>query len=106
MKIKRFNENIEDMDISPERIGEMIEELKDFLSSLEGRNKMVESITSELENYKNQSKKGNDQIDDSIAALQIAKKDLDDTIDKIDTVINNMLDYNENGRKYLYTENK
>ena len=106
MKIKRFNENIENMDISPERIGEMIEELRDFLASLENKNKMVESVTSELENYKNQSKKGNDQIDDSIAALQIVKKDLDDTIDKIDTVINNMLDYNENGRKYLYTENK
>jgi predicted nucleic acid-binding Zn-ribbon protein len=105
MKIRRFYES-ESIDISPERVGEMIEELKDFLSNIEEKNKLIESMSSELENYKNQSKKGNDQIDDSIAAFQVIKKNLDDSIDKIDTVVNNLLDYNDSGRKYLYTENK
>lgn len=105
MKIRRFYES-ENIDISPERVGEMIEELKDFLSDIENKNKLIESMSSELENYKNQSKKGNDQIDDSIAAFQVIKKNLDDSIDKIDTVVNNLLDYNDSGRKYLYTENK
>lgn len=107
MKIKRFNEAVEEqVDISTERVGEIIEDLKDFVSTIEDKNKTIESYINELNNYKNKSKKGNDQIDDSIAALQVIKKDLDDTLDKADTIINNLMNYNEEGRKYLYTENK
>lgn len=105
MKIKRFSES-EQVDISPERVGEIIEELKDMLSSFEDNFKSTESYLNELNNYKSKSKKGNDQIDDSISALQVVKKDLEDSIDKLDTVINNLMDYNDEGRKYLYTENK
>lgn len=105
MKIKRFLES-EEIDISTERVGEIIEDLREFTSTIEDKNKMVESYINELNNYKNQSKKGNDQIDDSIAALQVVKKDLDDSLDKVDTIINNLMDYNNEGRKYLYTENK
>lgn len=105
MKIRRFNES-EQLDISAERVGEIIEDMRDFISTIEDKGKMVESYINELNNYKNQSKKGNDQIDDSIAALQVIKKDLDDSLDKADTVINNLMDYNDEGRKYLYTENK
>jgi len=107
MRIKRFTEAAdEQLDISPERIGEIIEDLRDFVSTIEDKNKIVESYINELNNYKNKSKKGNDQIDDSIAALQVVKKDLDDSLDKADTIINNLMDYNDEGRKYLYTENK
>jgi ABC-type transporter Mla subunit MlaD len=105
MKIKRFLES-EEVDISTERVGEIIEDLREFTSTIEDKNKMVESYINELNNYKNQSKKGNDQIDDSIAALQVVKKDLDDSLDKVDTIINNLMNYNDEGRKYLYTENK
>jgi len=104
-KIRRFNED-EQSDISSERVEEILTELKDFASSINDKSKLVESLLNELGNFKNQSKKGNDQIDDSISALQIIKKDLDDSIDKMDTVANNLIDYNSNGRKYLYTENK
>ena len=107
MRIKRFTEAAdEQLDISPERVGEIIEDLRDFVSTIEDKNKIVESYINELNNYKNKSKKGNDQIDDSIAALQVVKKDLDDSLDKADTIINNLMDYNDEGRKYLYTENK
>ena len=82
------------------------EDLREFVSTIEDKNKMVESYINELNNYKNKSKKGNDQIDDSIAAFQVIKKDLDDSLDKADTIINNLMDYNDEGRKYLYTENK
>lgn len=105
MKIKRLYENDEN-NISTERVGEIIEDLRDFSSTIEDKSKMAESYINELNNYKNNSKKGNDQIDDSIAALQVIKKSLDDTIDKADTIINNLMDYNDEGRKYLYTENK
>lgn len=105
MKIKRFNE-AEQVDISSERVNEILEELKDFASVMEDKSKYTESLLNELNNYKSESTKGNDQIDDSIAALQVIKKDIDDSKDKIDTIINNLLDYNEGGRKYMYTENK
>jgi DNA repair exonuclease SbcCD ATPase subunit len=105
MKIKRFNED-EQVDISSERISEINEELKDFAAIMEDKSKYVESLLNELNNYRSDSKKGNDQIDDSIAALQVIKKDVDDCSDKIDTVINNLMDYNDGGRKYMYTENK
>jgi uncharacterized protein YoxC len=105
MKIKRFNESIDDeVNISPERIGEMVEELRDILSSLEDKNKTIESCVNELSNYRTNSKKGNDQIDDSIAAFQVVKKNIDESIEKTDTVINNLLSYNDEGRKFLYIE--
>ena len=106
MKIRRFFEAEEQKDIATERVDEILKELKEFTSQLENRVKIVNSLESELSNYKNLSTKSNDQIDDSIAALQIIKKNVDDSIDKLDTVINNLRDYNTDGRKYLYTENK
>lgn len=101
MKIKRFNED-EQVDISSERITEINEQLKDFAATMLDKSKYVESLLNELNNYKSDSKKGNDQIDDSIAALQVIKKDVDDCNDKIDTVINNLMEYNDEGRKFLY----
>jgi ABC-type transporter Mla subunit MlaD len=106
MKIRRFFESEEQVDISPERISEMMEQLKDFIANVEDKSKMVDTLGTELSNYKNNSTKSNDQIDDSIAALQVVKKDLDDCVDKLDTVVNNLDSYSQSGRKYLYTENK
>jgi hypothetical protein len=103
MRIKKFNEAL---DISSERIGEMIGELKELLTSLEEDNKVIERYLNELEDYKSESSKGNDQIDDSLAAFQIIKQNIDEAIDKTDTVITNLNDYKENDRQYLYTENK
>ncbi len=105
MKIKRFNED-EQVDISSERVNEMVESLRDFAAHLNDKSKFIDSLINELNNFKSDSKKGNDQIDDSIAALQVLKKDVTDSLDKVDTVVNNLTDYNEGGRKYLYTETK
>lgn len=105
MRIKRFNES-ESVDISSERIDEIVKELKEMTGELDSKNKLIESLTNELTNYKNDSQKGNDQIDDSIFALQVIKKNLDDSLDKVDTVLQNLQSYDDEGRKYLYTENK
>lgn len=105
MKIKRFLES-EQVDISSERINDIIIELKEFISSFEDKSTKIDGLLTELGNYRNKSIKSNDQIDDSIAALQIVKKDLDDSIDKLDTVFDNLESYNSEGRKFLYTENK
>ena len=106
MKIRRFFEAEEQKDIATERFDEILKELKEFTSQLEEKSKITDALETELSNYKNLSNKSNDQIDDSIAALQIIKKNVDDSIDKLDTVITNIQNYNEQGRKYLYTENK
>jgi septal ring factor EnvC (AmiA/AmiB activator) len=106
MKIRRFFEAEEQKDIATERVEEILKELKEFTSQLEEKSKITDALETELSNYKNLSSKSNDQIDDSIAALQIIKKNVDDSIDKLDTVITNIQNYNEQGRKYLYTENK
>jgi hypothetical protein len=105
MRIKRFNES-EQVDISSDRIDEMMTQLKETVASLDDKNKFIESLENELNNYKSDSQKGNDQIDDSIFALQLIKKNISDSLDKIDTVIQNLQNYDDEGRKYLYTENK
>lgn len=103
MKIRKFNEaDDQQTDLSSERIEEIIAELKEFASLIDSKGEIFESLSNELNNYKGLSKNGNDQIDDSIANLQLVKKHISDCTDKIDNVINNMNDYNENGRKYLY----
>jgi len=107
MRIKKFNEDLEDnIDISQERVGEIVEQLKELLSSVEDENSIIDELINEFNNYRSKSKSGNDQIDDSAAALQVVNNDLDNAVDKIDTVINNLISYNEEGRKFLYTENK
>jgi len=106
MKIRRFFEAEEQKDLATERVDEILKELKEFTSQLEEKSKITDALETELSNYKDLSSKSNDQIDDSIAALQIIKKNVDDSIDKLDTVITNIQNYNEQGRKYLYTENK
>lgn len=103
MKIKRFTESLE---ISEKTIGDMTRELRELLDSLQGDKRTIESFLNKLEDYKNDSQKGNDQIDDSAAAFQVIQKNLVDSIDKIDTVITNLVDYKENSRQYLYTETK
>lgn len=106
MRIKRFNEATEQVDISSERIDELMSELKETISTIDSKNKFIESLENELNDYKSDSQRGNDQIDDSIFALQVIKKNLSDSLDKFDTIIKNLQSYDDEGRKYLYTENK
>lgn len=104
-RIRRFNES-DMIDISPERVEEIVSDLKELAATLDDKKKLADSLISELENYRNKSDKGNDQIDDTVAALQLLSKDLENSADKTDTSISNLQNYSEDGRKYLYTENK
>ena len=103
MKIKRFNES-EEVDISSERIQEITKNLKEFSSQLTDNIKMIESLSNELSNYTSSSKKGNDQVDDSISTTQILKESLENCLDNNNSIIKNLTDYDQSGRKYLYTE--
>lgn len=103
MKIKRFNES-EQVDISADRVKEVIDELRELSDLNDSKSEYIDSLITELDNYKNNSKKGNDQIDDSVLALKVIKSDILDILDKLDTVVTNLSDYNDSGRKFLYTD--
>lgn len=103
MRIKRFSES-EQKEISEDRVSDIIDELTELNSNLDSKNKSIESLISELTNFKNDSDRNNDQIDDNIALLQLVRKSLEDSIDKIDSVLVNFNSYLEDGRKFLYSE--
>lgn len=106
MKIKRFNEELDPVEINKEELMKMIEELEDFVSIAKDKQTYTESSLQELSKYANPSKKGNDQIDDTIISLQSIKKNLDDIIDGLDTSITNLQSYVDSGSSFLFSENK
>lgn len=105
MKIKRFTES-EQAEMAPDRLSEIVDELTDFNSNLDEKNRKIESLIVELTNFKNNSSKSNDQIDDSISLLQILSKNIEESIDNVDSILVNIESYSNDGRKYLYTETK
>jgi hypothetical protein len=105
MKIRRFNES-EALEIEDSRCAEIVEQITDFFSYLKERRASVDELINELEKSQGDSKKGNDQIDDTIAALRLSGKGIDELMESLDSAVGAMNDYSENGRKYLYSEDK
>jgi len=102
MKIRRFNEAEESINISNERVGEIIKELSSLSSDIDSKAKMINGLLSELENYRSNSKKSNNQIDDASLSMDSVKSKLDESTSLIDNIINLLKDYNEGGEKFLY----
>ena len=102
MRILKFNESEEIVNISPERVTEIINEISPMISDIDGKAKVLNGLLSELENFKSGSKKNNNQIDDAIINLDSIKSKLDETTSLLDIVIETLNDYNENGSKFLY----
>ena len=105
MRIRRFNE-AEAQKIDANQSEEMIKELEEFLAQMKDRQTSTNQMINVLEVHKNPSNKGNDQVDDTIAALREVKKSVDQAIDKLDTALENMRSYAEEGSEFLYTETK
>ena len=101
MKIKRFNES-EVSDLSTDRVLEITNSISDMISTLDQKSEFIDSLINELNNFRSSSTSKNDQIDDSVSNLELAKKYVLDLLDKLDSVSQNMKDYNQNVRKYLY----
>lgn len=101
MKIRRFNE-AEISDISTDRVLEIIKMISDMSSDLNQKSENIDALLNELNNFRSSSKGKNDQIDDSVANLEFVKNHFKDSLDKLDNIAQNMKDYNQNGRKYLY----
>lgn len=102
MKIRRFDEGEDSINISNERVVEIIKELTSMSSDIDSKAKTVNSLLSELENYRSNSKKSNNQIDDASLSMDSVKSKLDESTSLIDSIINLLKDYNEGGEKFLY----
>lgn len=99
----RFIESIDSsIDISNERVSEIIDKLSDISSAFDAKVIDVISIKDELSNYRSKSLKSNDQIDDSVSNLERINTRINDILSDLDTAINSLKDYNESGRKFLY----
>jgi len=103
MKIKRFNEDLEDMssNISLDRVNEISNNIKDIIDYLSEKKEFLIDIINEFDNYKTKEK-SNNQIDDAISNLQLSKSNVSDTIDNLDNVINDLKRYSDNGEEFLY----
>jgi len=99
--LKRFNEKQEILDLSPERLEEIDKSLSEFSSELSYKLELIDSYLNELENYTTEDGE-NDQIDESILSLQLVKKNLEEALDKVDNTTNQLKDYGDNGRQYLF----
>mgnify|MGYP006368280045 CR=1 FL=1 len=103
MRIMRFIESIDSsIDISNERVSEIIDKLSDISSAFDAKVIDVISIKDELSNYRSKSLKSNDQIDDSVSNLERINTRINDILSALDTAINSLKDYNASGRKFLY----
>ena len=100
MRIKKFNES-EVLNISADRVEEIIKFFTDLTAIIDNKSELINALANELDNYKSDSKTKIDQIDDSISNLQLIKSDFSNVKDKLDNVVNNLKDYNENGRKFF-----
>ena len=100
MRIKKFNES-EVLNISADRVEEIIKFFTDLTAIIDNKSELINALANELDNYKSDSKTKIDQIDDSISNLQLIKSDFSNVKDKLDNVVNNLKDYNENGREFF-----
>ena len=102
MKIRKFNEAEEVLNISNERVDEIMGELSSISSEIDAKSKIINGLLNELENYKTKSKKANNQLDDASLNINSVKIKLDESTTLIDNIIGLLKDYNTNGSKYLY----
>jgi uncharacterized coiled-coil DUF342 family protein len=103
MQIKRFNEQESSiLDISNERVQEIMDEMGSYASTFEDKLEKIKNFERELSKFRSKSKKGNDQIDDSVIELQELIKSIEGLRSNLDNVLHNLEDYKESGREFIY----
>lgn len=102
MKIRKFYESNEIVDISNDRVVEILDHLTSISSLFDKKKEELISLTNELSNYRSQSKKSNDQIDDSVSDMETITSKIQEVISSLDNISTNLQSYNDSGRKYLY----
>jgi hypothetical protein len=103
MKIRKFDEGMNDaVDISTERVSEVLLIISTLNSSVEDNHKIVDELYMELSKFKSKSSVSNDQLDDSVINLELLRSKLNDSLSVINKIEDLLNSYTEDGRKYLY----
>jgi ABC-type transporter lipoprotein component MlaA len=103
MKIRKFDEGMDDMvDISTERVREILLVVSTLSSSSDDNYKIVQELYMELSKFKSKSSVSNDQLDDSVINLELLQSKLNDSLSIMKKIEELLESYAESGRKYLY----
>ena len=102
MKIRKYNESTGLDNISNERITEILDEMKKISSFIDDKKNEVQSFTGELSKFKSKTNKSNDHIDDTVSNLESLNSKMYYILSSLNSINNNLTDYKENGRRYLY----
>lgn len=102
MKLKRFNEADKLVNISNERVEEIIDDLSLISDEIDSKSKDINKILNELEGYKSLSKKSNNQIDESVLNLDLIRVKLDESTSLIDNIRILLKSYQEGGSEFIY----
>lgn len=102
MKIKRFFEQEEKIQISNDTVKDMLVKIQNMAKSLDENKKSISSIENTLGNFTSKSQASLTQIDSSRQDLQSVDTKLSDIVGILDEVIRKLTDYNDSGEKFLY----
>lgn len=102
MKIRKFNEADEVIEISNDRVTEILLILNQMNSNFQSKEKEIQSICNELLNFRSKSTTANNQIDDTTLNLEVVSTKLQEINSSLDVILESLNDYLENGPRYLY----
>lgn len=102
MRISKFNESNTLNDISNDRIKEILDSMRNTSDIVNDKIDEIQTLIGEFSKFKGKSRKSNDQIDDTILNLESLKSKMSDILSTISSINENLSDYKENGRRYLY----
>lgn len=108
MRIKRFYEQDENQEfdettkLAPDTIAKLLKKIEEISAILDEKSEDLENITDTIANFKSNSAKANNQIDDSYLYLQEVSQKLKDSVQRLDDIHTNLSNYNDSGEKLLY----
>lgn len=102
MRIKRFNEQEESIEISTDRVEEILQEVRSTMVTLDKARERATSLSNELSNFRSGSRTANNQVDDASINLDLASTRLSEAERILDDVAKSLDDYKEKGPRYLY----
>ena len=97
--IIKFNEINSEKILSSDRIGEIINELREISTELEENVAKCNSFTEELSGYTTQSVENNNQIDDAYVNLKSVSDKMREISDIIVNINNKLENYSKEGPK-------
>ena len=102
MKIRKFYEAEEQLQLSNETLSEIMDKIENTSESIDSNKKGISSVIETLSNFLSNSKSSNNQIDDAHLNLKTVESKISDILSLLDEVNNQLKNYNESGEKFIY----